>query len=216
MTMSEKVIPVHQWTNGGDEVFVVRFVSKDGKSYGGFQHPVTIGESVTALDWRPDFKCGGGIHGWPLGLGIGDDKDSDWSALWQVYGVQPADITGEIEGGQKCKFRTGVLRFMGTWDAAMLFVLAEQMAWVHYSARGAASATGESGAASATGLASAAVVTGWGGKARAGKFGCIALSWWNAKENRFEMRCALVGPGRLKPDIWYSLDEKGEFVEVVE
>jgi hypothetical protein len=56
-------------------------------------------------------------------------------------------------------------------------------------------------------------VTGLNGRAKAGKYGCIALAWWNEKRHRIEMRCALVGPGRLKPDTWYILDPKGEFVE---
>ena len=168
MKMSEKVIPVHQWTNGGDEVLVVRFVSKDGKSYGGFQHPVTVGESVTAPDWTPDMTCGGGIHGWPWAMGLGDGKECDWSALWQVYAVSPKDIMGgDGDLKSKVKFRTGILRFVGTWDAATAFVLAGQMSWVHHAASGAASATGWRGAASATGWSGAASATGTSGAASA-------------------------------------------------
>ena len=80
---------------------------------------------------------------------------------------------------------------------------------------GAASATGERGAASATGERGAAVVTGENGKAQAGPYGCIALAWWNAKQNRCEMRCARTGPGRglLKPNVWYRLNARGQFAE---
>ena len=120
--MSGVHVKPHEWTNSDGEVLVLRFVDKDCKSYGGFQHPLNVGESVTAPDWNTANKCGGGIHGWPLGLGIGDGKEADWSALWQVYSVQPADIIGEIEGVQKCKFRTGILRFKGTWYDAGNFV----------------------------------------------------------------------------------------------
>ena len=94
----------------------------------------------------------------------------------------------------------------------MMYVLDGQVAWVQHSASGAASATGERGAASAT---LAATVTGINGKAKAGKFGCIALAWWNSKQNRIEMHCALVGPGRLKQDTWYTLDNEGKFIEAV-
>ena len=181
MNMSEKVIPVHQWTNGGDDVLVVRFVPKDGKSYGGFQHPVTVGESVTAPDWRPDMECGGGIHGWPWAIGLGDGKDCDWSALWQVYGVAPKDIVGgDGDLKAKLKFRTGTLKFVGTWDAATAFVLAGQMAWVHHAASGAASATGERGAASATGWSGAASATGESGAASAtGWRGAASATGWS-------------------------------------
>jgi len=85
--MSKKTVPIpsHQWTNGGTEVLVLRFVNRDGKSYGDFQHPMKVGEVVTAPDWNTKPDCGGGIHGWPWGLSMGEGKDSEWSALWQVY-----------------------------------------------------------------------------------------------------------------------------------
>ena len=167
-TALKAIIPVHQWTNGGDEVLVVRFASKDGKSYKNFQHPMTVGESVTAPDWQVNRKCGGGIHGWPWALGLGEGKDCEWSALWQVYGVKPEDIMqGEPDLVGKVKFRTGILRFLGTWDQATNFVLRGQMAWVHQAASGAASATGWSGAASATGASGAASATGENGAASA-------------------------------------------------
>jgi len=162
------IIPVHQWTNDGDEVLVVRFASKDGKSYNNFQHPMTVGETVTAPDWVANCNCGSGIHGWPWALGLGEGKECDWTALWQVYGVKPEDIMqGEPDLVGKIKFHTGVLRFLGTWEQATNFVLAGQMAWVHQAARGAASATGPRGAASATGPSGAASATGPSGAASA-------------------------------------------------
>lgn len=39
-----QAIPIHEWTNGGDEVLVLRFSDKNGQSYGGFQHPLEIGK----------------------------------------------------------------------------------------------------------------------------------------------------------------------------
>ena len=222
------IIPVHQWTNGGDEVLVIRFVSKDGKSSSDrlingekvtaepFQHPMAVGETVTAPDWDSSAKCGGGIHGWPWAMSLGDGKECDWDALWQVYAVKHEDVVVvEPNLPGKIKFRTGVLRFLGTWDGATNFVLAGQMAWVHHAARGAASATGESGAASATGWRGAAFVTGTSGRAKAGEFGCIALAWWNSKDNRQEMRCAMTGKDQqCKADVWYQLDDDGNFIEV--
>jgi hypothetical protein len=162
----KKIIPVHQWTNGGDEVLVVRFVSQDGKSYGGFQNPMIVGETVTAPDWEANCKCGGGIHAWPWALGLGEGKECDWGALWQVYGVKPEDIMqGEPDLVGKVKFRTGVLRFLGKWWDATNFVLAGQMAWVHHSASGSASSTGARGSASSTGARGSASSTGESGSA---------------------------------------------------
>src|SRR5690348_11979584 len=82
----------HEWTHTGKEVLVVRFCAQDGTSYGGFKHPVKVGETVTAPDWESVNACGRGIHGWPWGFGLGDGKECDWSALWQVYRVKPEDI----------------------------------------------------------------------------------------------------------------------------
>ena len=240
-----------EWTNGGEEVLIVRCMSMDGKTSSKrikdgvavdskpFQNPLIVGETVTATDWTDKAECGGGIHGWPWALSLGDGKDCDWQGLWQVYGVKPSDII-DLQG--KCKFRTGILRFSGNWWEATNFVLSGQIALVQKRARGSALATGDNGSASATGVrgsasatgwsgsasatgasgsssatgeSSASVVTGVNGKARAGKFGCIALAWWNEKENRQEMRCATTGDrkGDLKPETWYQLDTKGKFEE---
>ena len=82
----------------------------------------------------------------------------------------------------------------------------------------ASSATGYSSASSATGDRSASVCTGLKSKAMAGKYGCIALAWWNEAERRVEMRCAETGcgdgsDGKLKAEVWYRLDDAGRFVE---
>jgi len=320
----------HQWTNGGDEVLIVKHVSLTGEAYGGFKWPLEIGAEVKAPDWTTTPSCGGGLHGWPWGLSLGDGKNCEWSACWIVFGAKPEDV---VNLGGKCKAKRGVIRLVGSWVEATAFVLAGQMNLVSLSAsgaasatgasgaasatgargaasatgesgaasatgwsgaasatresgaasatgwsgaasatgargaasatggsgaasatgwsgaasatgergaasatgargaasatgasgaasatgaRGAASATGESGAASATGWSGAAVVTGLYGRAKAGKYGCIALAWWNPKEERGEMRCALIGcgdgsDGNLKADTWYRLNSEGEF-----
>ena len=220
------IIPIHQWTNGGDEVLVVRFVSKDGKSYGGFQHPMTVGEAVTAPDWRADCTCGGGIHAWPWALGLGEGKDCDWSAVWQVYGVKPEDIMyGAPDLVGKIKFKSGVLRFIGNWWEATNFVLAGQMAWVHYSARGSASSTGERGSASSTGASGSASSTGkYGtaaalgpeGKASASIGNFLVIAEWKYLDNQWQrvaMGLAKVDGKKIKADTFYTLKD-GKFVEV--
>src|SRR5436190_20935787 len=126
---------------------------------------MSIGESVTAPDWRPDTTCGGGIHGWPWGIGLGDGKDPDWQALWQVYSVKPELLIGEVGGGPKCKFETGVLRYVGDWHGAMNYILAGQMAWAFKVSEGAASNSGTRGAASNSGTRGAASNSGYQGAA---------------------------------------------------
>ena len=282
-----EIIPVHQWTNGGTEVLLVKCVGKGGTSYGGFRWPLTVGATVEAPDWDPFDRCGGGLHGWPWGLSPGVGKEPTWDTPWLVLAAKPEDVVDITSNGcGKAKARKGTVVFVGDWQSASNYVLAGQIAWVVQAsrgaasatgwsgaasatgesgaasatgasgaasatgARGAASATGESGAASATGASgaasatgergaasatgtsgaasatgpvSSAAATGERGKAMAGEYGCIALAWWNKKENRAEMRCARTcgrneAPDRpergvLKPHVWYRLDEQGEFVE---
>jgi hypothetical protein len=160
MENEKAIIPAHQWANEDGEVLILRFADMNRESRGGFQFPMKVGETVTAPDWAPYSNCGGGIHGWPLGLSIGSGKGPDWSALWQVYGVLPADIIGNIEGEGKCKFRTGTLRFLGDWQGAISFVLGDQIKWVRQAANGAASSTGYNGVASSTRFGGAASSTG--------------------------------------------------------
>ena len=280
MTPEWSLDRAHQWTNGGDEVLILKFVGKDGSSYGGYIWPLTVGTRIEAPDWgtKPDNECGGGFHGWPWGIGIGEGKNPDWNATWLVFGETPDNV---LSLGLKVKTKSATIRFIGSWDQAANFVLRGQMSLIAActsgaasatgtrgaasatGTSGAASATGESGAASATGTRGAASATGWSGaasatgtsgaasatgtrgaasatgtsgaasatgesgaasatgtssKARAGKYGCIALAWWNQTASRTEMQCRQIGcgdgsDGKLKADTWFYLTKEGEFRE---
>ena len=82
--------------------------------------------------------------------------------------------------------------------------------------RGAASATGYRGAASATGDASVAISTGCSGRAKAAEGCAIVLVHRDDDGNIANIRASKVGDNGIKPDVWYSLDENGEFLEVDE
>jgi hypothetical protein len=86
--------------------------------------------------------------------------------------------------------------------------------------RSSAASTGDSSSAASTGDCTGSICTGPYGKARAGSFGCIALAGYFEVDgsSRLEMRVARIGvgdgsDGLLKADVWYSLNEAGEFVE---
>lgn len=175
MNNNSAKIPVHQWTNESGEVLILRFVGKDGKAFGGFPHPSDVGAKLTVPeewndgwgkkpdDWKAGWDAsasyGGGIHGWPWGLGLGDVNPPEWDTTWQVYGATPQDVVGEIDGAMKCKFREGTLRYNGDLRSALMFILDGQKKWVEHFADGASSATDNS---------SASAVTGLNGKVRAG------------------------------------------------
>ena len=80
--------------------------------------------------------------------------------------------------------------------------------------RGAASATGDRGAASATGHRGVAVACGAFGRAMAAASGAIVLSARNADGSIRYIRASKVGDNGVEPDVWYSLNEAGEFVAV--
>ena len=222
--MSEQITKLdqaHQWTHTGSEVLILKCSDSEGKTRDGFQWPLEIGAPVTPHEWRAENKCGYGLHGWPWGFGLGDGKEPDWLGKWIVFGALPTDIVGNLENERKCKAKCGTIRFVGNWHDAMKFILPGQMALVGFIAAQSEDhhATGYSSASSATGDKSASVVTGLEGRARAGKWGCIALAWWNTSDSRSEMRCREIGcgdgsDGKLKADTWYTLNESGEFQEV--
>ncbi len=84
---------------------ILRTCRPDMTSHGGFIWP-TEGK-VTAPDWNPEPKCGGGLHG--LLNGQGDPGLLDWShaAVWIV--AKPGRLLVDIDGDKvKCKTATVV------------------------------------------------------------------------------------------------------------
>jgi len=158
--MSEVIKKPHEWTHDGDKVLLLKCVNKDGTSYGGFQWPLTVGESVEAPDWNPTPECGGGLHGWPWGLAMGDGTAPDYSAQWLAFSADPAEV---VNLGGKAKTKRATIVASGTYLECHLTVLKGQIAWTQHASNGAASATGCRGAASATGENGAASATGWRG-----------------------------------------------------
>jgi hypothetical protein len=88
---------------------------------------------------------------------------------------------------------------------------------------GAATASGDSGAATASGYSGAATASGDYGAATAsgrygqaqGKEGCaLFLVYRDDSWKIIHAKAAIVGQDGIKPDTFYSLNDKGEFVEV--
>jgi hypothetical protein len=82
----------------------------------------------------------------------------------------------------------------------------------------AATNTGDRSAAEVSGKHSIAASLGTEGKAKAGPGGAIVLCYrkpWPSGE-LVHIRASKVGDNGIKPDVWYELDEAGEFVEVAQ
>ena len=216
-----KKIPSWQWTHTGAEVLLLKCVNADGTSYGGFKYPLEIGAEVTAPDWDPASRCGGGLHGWAWGIGIGGGKAPIWEGIWLVLGCAPKDVVHVTIDGDKEKTRKATIRCVtkpGDWQKATNFILAGQMAWIVHNAEGSAASSGDRSSAASSGACSPAVCAGLRSRAKAGEWGCVALAWWNDAAQRAEMRCREVGcgdgtDGKLKAGVWYRLNERGEFEE---
>jgi len=168
--------PIHQWTHNDSEVLFVRCLDHDGSSHGGFRwlpdeaferllagHAEKAGLLVEAADWDPAPVCGGGLHGWPWGIGVGIGRNPSPYGL--VFSA-PADSVVEIEWG-KCKVPKARVVYVGPLGSCMAYTSAGRCAWIEANSSGSASATGWSGSASATGGRGSASATGGSGSASA-------------------------------------------------
>ncbi|MGE4823387.1 hypothetical protein AB8903_19495 [Yersinia enterocolitica] len=79
--------------------------------------------------------------------------------------------------------------------------------------RSAATNTGNWSAAEVSGSQSVAASFGEGGKAKASENGAIVLCYRDDDGEIIHIRASKVGENGIKPDVWYSLNEDGEFKE---
>jgi len=92
----------HTWTHNGERVLMVKTVDKDLRSHNSFQWPER--GTVKAPDAKDNTQCGGGLHGWPWGLGLGDGKELCVPGeRWIVFSAKPENVRGYLENGWKCK-----------------------------------------------------------------------------------------------------------------
>ncbi|HEI6976252.1 TPA: hypothetical protein SK287_004446 [Yersinia enterocolitica] len=79
--------------------------------------------------------------------------------------------------------------------------------------RSAATNTGDRSAAEVSGSQSVAASFGEDGKAKSSESGAIVLCYRNGDGEIIHIRASKVGENGIKPDVWYSLNEDGEFEE---
>ena len=77
-------------------------------------------------------------------------------------------------------------------------------------------ASGDYSQLAASGYSSIAMCAGTNGKVKGGLNCTLALARWVDSEKRYRITVAYVGENGIKPDIWYTLNERGEFVETEE
>ena len=179
--------PIHQWTNGGNKVLLVKCVDKNGRGYGGFQWPKSGPVDPGKCSLEPTRESGG-LFGWAWGLNLGGGKEPGYSGCWIVFAADPA-IVVEIDGEKHKAAGACEVVYYGDWAGALTYTMAGRLAWLGHVTenaesqssrlRGAASATGWSGAASATGESGAASATDTRGAAFAtGESGAASATGW--------------------------------------
>jgi len=102
-----------------EKALVLRTSNCDGTSYGGFKWTSEIGSVITCTDWKPEAKCGNGLHGLLDGFGDYSLLSSDINALWQVVEV---DRNKCIELNGKVKFESCILKYSGNMAKAMTII----------------------------------------------------------------------------------------------
>ncbi|ECU4023875.1 hypothetical protein BXS56_23845 [Salmonella enterica subsp. enterica serovar Kentucky] len=99
----------------------------------------------------------------------------------------------------------------GDWSAATN--TGYQSAATNTGYQSAATNTGDWSAAEVSGSQSVAASLGIEGKARASEGGAIVLCYRDEDGELIHIRASKVGENGIMPDIWYQLNEDGEFVE---
>ncbi|EBC7045434.1 hypothetical protein C6Q64_12370 [Salmonella enterica] len=125
----------------------------------------------------------------------------DWSAATNTGNRSAATNTGNRSAATNT----------GDWSAATN--TGNRSAATNTGDWSAATNTGDWSAAEVSGSQSVAASLGIEGKARASEGGAIVLCYRDEDGELIHIRASKVGENGIMPDIWYQLNEDGEFVE---
>ncbi|EDE9884611.1 hypothetical protein GBG31_08425 [Salmonella enterica] len=125
----------------------------------------------------------------------------DWSAATNTGNQSAATNTGDWSAATNT----------GDWSAATN--TGNRSAATNTGYQSAATNTGDWSAAEVSGSQSVAASLGIEGKARASEGGAIVLCYRDEDGELIHIRASKVGENGIMPDIWYQLNEDGEFVE---
>ena len=191
---------------------VLKVVSSDMKSYGGFQWP-GVGGVAVADDWDASPTCGGGLHGWLNG--VGDASCQSWSkspdAKWLVLSVDTETL---VDLWGKVKFPEAEVVHVGDKKSAGDVILATGFIGpvIGATVTGGDGATVTGGAnATVTGGDDATVTGGHRATVTGGHGAILLLSFYS---DRKRVVTAYVGENGIKPNTPYRLNEAHEFEDV--
>ncbi|ECT3388392.1 hypothetical protein C9C59_21155 [Salmonella enterica subsp. enterica serovar Newport] len=134
----------------------------------------------------------------------------DWSAATNTGNQSAATNTGNRSAATNTGDWSAATN-TGDWSAATN--TGNRSAATNTGYQSAATNTGDWSAAEVSGSQSVAASLGIEGKARASEGGAIVLCYRDEDGELIHIRASKVGENGIMPDIWYQLNEDGEFVE---
>ncbi|EDE4559256.1 hypothetical protein BU831_14685 [Salmonella enterica subsp. enterica serovar Newport] len=134
----------------------------------------------------------------------------DWSAATNTGNQSAATNTGDWSAATNTGNRSAATN---TGNRSAATNTGYQSAATNTGNQSAATNTGDWSAAEVSGSQSVAASLGIEGKARASEGGAIVLCYRDEDGELIHIRASKVGENGIMPDIWYQLNEDGEFVE---
>lgn len=192
----------HEYTNAEGNVLILKRISKNRVGHHEFKYPRGIGSKIVCHNWNPTATCGGGIHGWPWGFGLGDGMRYDiHDDIWLVLSEKPENVVGELENGLKCKAKEPIIIFEGSFKDAFEMMTKE---WpIIITKILAASGTGSKLAAS--GDNAICIASGINSHVKIGKNGSFVLTY--IENGRYKHIVAYEGKDGIQSDVWYCVKD---------
>ncbi|EKS5614914.1 hypothetical protein QB971_000253 [Salmonella enterica] len=134
----------------------------------------------------------------------------NWSAATNTGNQSAATNTGDWSAATNTGNRSAATN---TGNRSAATNTGNRSAATNTGNRSAATNTGNQSAAEVSGSQSVAASLGIEGKARASEGGAIVLCYRDEDGELIHIRASKVGENGIMPDIWYQLNEDGEFVE---
>ncbi|EBC1945775.1 hypothetical protein CVQ75_21850 [Salmonella enterica] len=161
-------------------------------------------------DWSAATNTGNRSAATNTGNRSAATNTGDWSAATNTGNRSAATNTGNRSAATNTGDQSAATN-TGDWSAATN--TGDQSAATNTGDWSAATNTGDWSAAEVSGSQSVAASLGIEGKARASEGGAIVLCYRDEDGELIHIRASKVGENGIMPDIWYQLNEDGEFVE---
>ncbi|EGS4415811.1 hypothetical protein I5Y60_002558 [Salmonella enterica] len=152
----------------------------------------SLEQQIMTGDWSAATNTGNQSAATNTGNRSAATNTGDWSAATNTGNRSAATNTGNRSAATNTGYRSAATN-TGNWSAA--------------------TNTGDWSAAEVSGSQSVAASLGIEGKARASEGGAIVLCYRDEDGELIHIRASKVGENGIMPDIWYQLNEDGEFVE---